>query len=273
MDHARFFVALRREVAGVPLHTWLPDAHTGAPDCGERDPGRPAAEDPGAYGLLRFVVPAVSRAPPMRHNERPVALVLAVIGIVYGAAMAFSQTDLKRLVRLHRRQRFTSGSALLLNLFLKPAGPPGAQHDRWIGHGPSTGGLSFIHRRRLTAADPHSRDLGRMGGLWAAAPSLERAPALFLQPRFTAGLPGIRGDFVGEVPGPPRARTRSASRITAVASLGVLAVHLLCASRNGAAAAFQGPQPDGRLDPVLTSRPGSASLMAVMIAGLLQSDS
>ncbi len=49
----------------------------------------------GGYGLLRFVLPLFPNA---AATFAPVAMGLAVISILYGAWMAFAQTDLKRLV-------------------------------------------------------------------------------------------------------------------------------------------------------------------------------
>jgi NADH-quinone oxidoreductase subunit M len=49
----------------------------------------------GAYGLLRFVVPLF---PDAAKAFAPAAMVIAVVGILYGAMLAFAQTDLKRLV-------------------------------------------------------------------------------------------------------------------------------------------------------------------------------
>jgi NADH-quinone oxidoreductase subunit M len=89
-----FFVAFAVKLPVVPLHTWLPDAHTEAPTAGSVILAGLLLKT-GAYGLLRFVIPLFPHA---AHEFTPVALVLAVIGIIYGAVMAFSQTDLKRLV-------------------------------------------------------------------------------------------------------------------------------------------------------------------------------
>ena len=94
LDHARIYHRLRREAAGGPLAPWLPDAHTEAPTAGSVILAGLLLKT-GAYGLLRFVVPLF---PDAAHEFTPVALVLAVIGILYGAVMAFAQTDLKRLV-------------------------------------------------------------------------------------------------------------------------------------------------------------------------------
>lgn len=48
-----------------------------------------------AYGLLRFGIPLFPHA---SADFAPVAMWLGIIEIVYGAILAFSQTDIKRLV-------------------------------------------------------------------------------------------------------------------------------------------------------------------------------
>jgi NADH-quinone oxidoreductase subunit M len=79
-----FFVAFAVKLPVVPLHTWLPDAHTNAPTAGSVILAGLLLKT-GGYGLLRFVVPLFPRA---AHQFTPVALALAVIGILYGAVMA-----------------------------------------------------------------------------------------------------------------------------------------------------------------------------------------
>src|SRR5215467_797079 len=89
-----FFVAFAVKLPVVPLHTWLPDAHTEAPTAGSVILAGLLLKT-GAYGLMRFVVPLF---PDAARAWAPVAMVLGVIGILYGAVLAFGQTDLKRLV-------------------------------------------------------------------------------------------------------------------------------------------------------------------------------
>jgi NADH-quinone oxidoreductase subunit M len=181
-----FIIAFAVKLPVVPLHSWLPDAHSEASTAGSVILAGLLLKT-GAYGLLRFVVPLF---PDAAHEFTPVALVLAVIGIVYGAVMAFSQTDLKRLVA------YTSVSHLgfvLLGIFSwNPLGLQGAVMTM-ICHGLSTGAL-FILVGALQERT-HIRDMGRMGGLWTTVPYLSGA-ALFFS-LATLGLPGL-GDFVGE---------------------------------------------------------------------------
>jgi NADH-quinone oxidoreductase subunit M len=181
-----FFVAFAVKLPAVPLHTWLPDAHTEAPTAGSIILAGLLLKT-GAYGLIRFVIPLFPQA---AHEFTPIALVLAVTGIVYGAVMAYAQTDFKRLVA------YTSVSHLgfvLLGVFSwNPLALQGAIITM-VCHGLSTGGL-FVMVGGLQERI-HTRDLERMGGLWAVAPRLSGAVLFFSMA--SLGLPGI-GDFVGE---------------------------------------------------------------------------
>ena len=82
-----FFVAFAVKLPMVPLHTWLADAHTEAPTAGSLILAGLLLKT-GAYGLLRFVMPLF---PDAARAFAPVAMTLAVIGIVYGAVLAFAR--------------------------------------------------------------------------------------------------------------------------------------------------------------------------------------
>ena len=247
-----FFVAFAVKLPIVPLHTWLPDAHTEAPTAGSVILAGLLLKT-GAYGLLRFVIPLFPHA---AHQFTPVAMVLAVIGIVYGAVMAFSQTDLKRLVA------YTSVSHLgfvLLGIFSWNQLALQGAIMTMICHGLSTGALFILVgglQERM-----HTRDLGRMGGLWAVAPRLSGS-ALFFS-LATLGLPGL-GDFVGEFLVLFGAYKVSVP-ITVVASVGVLASTFYALRM--VQRAFQGPNTNAWQFPDLKPREGF--MMAVMIVGLL----
>jgi NADH-quinone oxidoreductase subunit M len=247
-----FFVAFAVKLPAVPLHTWLPDAHTEAPTAGSVILAGLLLKT-GAYGLMRFVIPLFPHA---AHQFTPVALVLAVIGIVYGAVMAYSQTDFKRLVA------YTSVSHLgfvLLGIFSwNPLALQGAIITM-ICHGLSTGGLFVLVgglQERL-----HTRDLDRMGGLWTAAPRLSGAALFFSMASF--GLPGI-GDFVGEFL-VLLGSYRISVPITVVASIGILTSTFYAVRM--VQRAFQGPNPQAWSLSDLTPREGV--MVAAMIVGLL----
>jgi NADH-quinone oxidoreductase subunit M len=150
------------------------------------------------------------------------------------------------------------GFVLLGILSWNPLGLQGAIMTM-ICHGLSTGGLFILVgglQERI-----HTRDLDRMGGLWAVAPCLS-GTALFFG-LASLGLPGL-GDFVGEFLVLLGAYKISIT-ITAVASLGVLASTFYALRM--VQRAFQGPNTVGWQLADLTPREGL--MMAVMIAGLL----
>src|SRR3546814_20888554 len=78
----------------VPLHTWLPDAHSQAPTAGSVDLAGILLKT-AAYGMLRFALPLFPNA---SAQFAPIAMSLGVLGILYGAFLCFSQHAIKRLV-------------------------------------------------------------------------------------------------------------------------------------------------------------------------------
>jgi NADH-quinone oxidoreductase subunit M len=116
--------------------------------------------------------------------------VLAVIGILYGAILAFAQTDLKRLVA------YTSVSHLgfvLLAVFSWNALALQGAVITMVCHGISTGGL-FILVGALQER-MRTREMAHMGGLHAVMPRFSGAAMVFALG--SLGLPGL-GDFIGE---------------------------------------------------------------------------
>ncbi len=89
-----FLAAFLVKLPVVPLHNWLPDAHTEAPTAGSLILAALLLKT-GAYGLLRFIVPLF---PSASITFAPIGMLLGVVGILYGAKLAFAQTDFKRLV-------------------------------------------------------------------------------------------------------------------------------------------------------------------------------
>jgi len=183
---AGFLIAFAVKLPVFPFHTWLPDAHTQAPTAGSVVLAGLMLKT-GAYGMIRFVLPLFPS--PARHLA-PWAMGLGVVGILYGAVLAFAQTDLKRLVA------YTSVSHLgfvLLGIFSgEPLAVSGAVLEM-ICHGLSTGALFVVVgelQERL-----RTRQIGQMGGLWDTAPYLSGAGLFFALA--SLGLPGL-GNFVAE---------------------------------------------------------------------------
>ncbi len=181
-----FFVAFAVKLPVVPVHTWLPDAHTEAPTAGSVVLAGLLLKT-GAYGLLRFVVPLF---PGAARQFAPIAMILAVIGILYGGLLAFGQSDFKRLVA------YTSVSHLgfvLLGIFAWNQLALQGALVTMIAHGISTGALFVI--AGLLQERVHTREMNRMSGLWSTIPRLSGAALFFALG--SLGLPGL-GDFVGE---------------------------------------------------------------------------
>src|SRR5579872_2267581 len=158
-----FFIAFAVKLPVVVLHTWLPDAHTEAPTAGSVILAGLLLKT-GAYGMLRFVFPLFPHA---ARTLAPFAMALGVAGILYGALMAFSQTDLKRLVA------YTSVSHLgfvLVGIFVGNDLALQGALMTMLCHGISTGAL-FILVGALQDRI-HTREMGRMGGLWTTVPRL-----------------------------------------------------------------------------------------------------
>jgi NADH-quinone oxidoreductase subunit M len=181
-----FFIAFAVKLPAVPFHTWLPDAHTEAPTAGSVILAGVLLKT-GAYGLIRFVVPLFPEAALM---FTPTAMGLGVIGILYGAILAFAQNDMKRLIA------YTSVSHLgfvLLGVFAWNAWALQGTVMQMLAHGISTGALFILAgavQERL-----HTREMGRMGGFWASAPRFGAVTLFFAIA--SLGLPGL-GNFVGE---------------------------------------------------------------------------
>lgn len=181
-----FLAAFLVKLPAIPLHNWLPDAHTQAPTAGSIVLAGLLLKT-GAYGLIRFILPLFPEASQMFG---PVAIIIGIVGILYGAKLAFAQTDIKRMVA------YTSISHMgfvLLGVFVfQPMAMKGA-FIQMITHGISTGALFMIAgtlQERL-----HTRDIREMGGFWYQAPRMGGITLVFVLA--SLGLPGL-GNFIAE---------------------------------------------------------------------------
>jgi len=139
-----------------PLHTWLPDAHTDAPTAGSVMLAG-ALIKMGGYGMIRLVV---SMFPQEAVNYAPLLLTLAVISIIYGAALTFRQTDIKRMIAYSSVSHM--GFVLLGIFALSKLSLIGAALQM-VSHGLLTG-LMFA-MAGLVIHNVKERDLRKLGGL------------------------------------------------------------------------------------------------------------
>lgn len=181
-----FMIAFVIKLPMVPLHSWLPDAHSEAPTAGSLILAGLLLKT-GAYGIMRFVLPMFPQA---SADIRWLAMLLGVIGIVYGALLAYAQTDLKRLIA------YTSVSHMgfvLLGVFASKEIALQGVVMQLMTHGVSTGALFVMAgmlKERL-----HTRDINQMGGMWTAMPHMGAMAMLFVMA--SLGLPFL-GNFIAE---------------------------------------------------------------------------
>jgi NADH-quinone oxidoreductase subunit M len=181
-----FGAAFAIKVPMWPLHSWLPDAHVEAPTAGSVILAGVLLKM-GTYGFLRFNLPMF---PEAAVKAAPWMALLAVIGIIYGAAVSYAQKDIKKLVA------YSSVSHLgfvMLGLFaLNPQGIEGGILQM-INHGLSTGALFLMVG--MVYEQTHTREFGVYGGLWKIMPIY--GTVMLIVSLSSMGLPGLNG-FIGE---------------------------------------------------------------------------
>jgi NADH-quinone oxidoreductase subunit M len=181
-----FALAFAIKVPMFPFHTWLPDAHVEAPTPGSVILAGILLKM-GTYGFLRYNLPLFPQASAYFTE---LFLILALIGILYGAWVSIVQKDVKKLVA------YSSVSHLgfiMLGLFVLNVESVQGSLIQMINHGISTGalfvGVGMIYERR------HSREIIDFGGITKTMPVFA---AMFLIICLSSiGLPGTNG-FVGE---------------------------------------------------------------------------
>ncbi|HEV2755245.1 MAG TPA: NADH-quinone oxidoreductase subunit M [Actinomycetota bacterium] len=181
-----FFASFAVKVPLVPLHTWLPDAHTEAPTAGSVLLAGVLLKM-GAYGLIRFGIPLF---PDAARELVPLLIGLSLAGIVYGAIVAAVQRDLKRLIAYSSVAHL---GFVVLGIFVGTVEGMSGGIIQMVSHGISTGALfmlvGILYERR------HTRLIADFGGLAKSVPVL--AGIFLLVTMSSIGLPGLNG-FVGE---------------------------------------------------------------------------
>ncbi|GCF06736.1 complex I subunit 4 family protein [Dictyobacter arantiisoli] len=181
-----FAAAFAVKVPLIPFHSWLPDAYSEAPApvtallAG-------AMSKTGIYGFLRLCIPLFPQAV---QTLAPLFNTLAVVGILYCAVLALTQTDLKRLLGYSSISHL---GVIMLGLFSFNAQGMGGAVLQMVNHGITTAALfllaGFLEYRTNT------RRLSDYGGLAARIPWL--AVAMGIAALSSLGLPGLNG-FTGE---------------------------------------------------------------------------
>jgi len=181
-----FFIAFAVKVPLFPFHTWLPDAHVEAPTAGSVLLAGVLLKM-GTYGMLRFDLGLF--AEQSRANASWI-VVLALIGIVYGALVAMVQPNMKKLIAYSSISHL--GFVVLGIFSFTQAGLNGAMFVM-LAHGISTGALfmlaGILYERR------HTYEISEFGGL--ATPMPVYSTFFLFVVLASVGLPLLNG-FIGE---------------------------------------------------------------------------
>ncbi len=181
-----FALAFSIKIPIFPFHTWLPDAHTEAPTAGSVILAAVLLKM-GTYGLMRF---CFTLFPEASREFAYIFIILAIIGIIYGALVAMVQPDIKRLVAYSSIAHM--GFVVLGMFSFTEMGMQGALYTM-LAHGVTTGALfllvGFIYDRR------HTRLISEYGGLSSIMPIY--ATFFVITTMASIGLPFLNG-FVGE---------------------------------------------------------------------------
>ncbi len=181
-----FFVAFAVKVPLFPLHTWLPDAHVEAPTAGSVLLAAVLLKM-GTYGMLRF---NLGLFPEQSRQNASWIMVLALIGIIYGALVAMVQPNLKKLIAYSSISHL--GFVVLGIFSFTQSGLDGAMFVM-LAHGVSTGALfmlaGILFERR------HTYQIAEFAGL--ATPMPAYATFFLFIVLSSVGLPLLNG-FIGE---------------------------------------------------------------------------
>ncbi|MDP9188973.1 MAG: NADH-quinone oxidoreductase subunit M, partial [Actinomycetota bacterium] len=181
-----FAAAFLVKMPAFPIHGWMPDAYRAAP--------LPVVlllsgvlSKVGAYGFLRVVLPIF---PEATSTFQELVMVVAVVSILYGSVMAFTQTNVRLIAGYSSIAQL---GFITLGVFsLRPDGADGAVLQM-VNHGLVVAAIfvviAILHERTRT------EDLTEMGGQAKRAPVLA---ALFLVVTMaTLAIPGS-ANFIGE---------------------------------------------------------------------------
>lgn len=247
-----FLVAFAVKLPIFPFHTWLPDACAEATAATNLILASLMAAT-AAYAMIRFLLPLF---PDAVHAISPIMIVLAVIGILYSAILAFSQSNLMRLIAYASIGHL---GFVMLGIFAGSSLALRGAVMTIIAHAISIGALFLIAgsiEKRV-----HSREIESIGGLWDTVPRLSGVALFFALAAL--GLTGL-GDFIGEfliLIGTYQAHIAAA----AVAACGVLAATFYALRL--VQCAFQGPNHHSWQLPDLAPR--EALVLGVLMVVLL----
>lgn len=169
-----------------PFHRWLPDAAV------EATPATAVLmmavmDKVGTFGMLRY---CLQLFPDASTYFRPAIVVLAVIGVVYGAVVAIGQTDIMRLIAYTSISHF---GFIILGIFVMTSQGQSGSTLYMLNHGLSTAAVFLIAGFLISRHG--SRAIADYGGVQKVAPIL--AGTFLVSAMATLSLPGL-APFISE---------------------------------------------------------------------------
>jgi NADH-quinone oxidoreductase subunit M len=182
-----FAAAFLVKMPAFPLHGWMPDGYRAMPiEVLMVFSG--VLSKVGAYGFLAIVLPLF---PQGAAHFQTLMLLIALASIVYGSALAFTQTDARLIAGYSSVAQL---GFITLGIFaLNPQGAQGALLQM-VNHGLVVAPLLFIVML-LSKRAGGSEDVREMGGIAFRAPVL--ASLFLIVALATLAIPGS-SNFVGE---------------------------------------------------------------------------
>ena len=182
-----FFIAFAIKAPLWPFHTWLPDA------AAQSKPGTSVLligvlDKVGTFGMIRYCLPIF---PAASEYYAPVVITMALIGIFYGAFVALSQQDMKRLFAYSSMSHF---GFIALGIFVFTTIGESGSVVYMVAHGLSTAAL-FLTAGFLMSRAGGSSLISDYSGVNKAAPVL--AGFFLFAAMSSLALPGLVS-FVGE---------------------------------------------------------------------------
>ena len=220
---AAVIVGLGVKTPVVPVHTWLPPAHTDAPAVGSAVLAAVLLKM-GTYGFVRVAMPML---PEAWQAWAWVVVTIGVLSVLYGGLVAFAQSNLKRMIAYTSVNHMgyivlavgVAGLVSADTVAAREVAVTGAV-TQMVSHGLITGALfllaGIVHDRAATY------EMGSLGGLAGPAPRF--ATLLAVGAFGSLGIPGMSGFiaefqiFTGSIATAP---------VTAVALLGIIVVAAL----------------------------------------------
>lgn len=182
-----FFVSFAVKVPMWPVHTWLPDAHVQAPTAGSVILAGVLIKM-GAYGFLRFSLPML---PEASHYFAHFIFILSAVAIIYASAVAFAQTDMKKLIAYSSIAHMgfvTMGIFTFNQIAIEGA------LIQMISHGVVSAALFLVVG--VLYDRMHTKEIAKYGGVIVKMPMYALVFMIFTMA--AVGLPGTSG-FVGEM--------------------------------------------------------------------------